>query len=124
MYWITTADGHHCTRHEVKFRRGEVCRPCVADPGPQIGAGPGVVGDRDALVVEGDLLQTAKETRRLAKKLSAGTTAEKHCGAKYYDVYLKALRLWSETREPRLAREHDRSLLEHEREMSGLRGSN
>lgn len=108
-----------CSRHGHRFTRLEVCPECASEtiemPTGEVGADE----DREALIVESELRQVAKTAKRIAESLSAGTTSEQNCGAKYYDVYLKAIRSWSDIREPRLQREHDRRLIEHDREMRG-----
>jgi hypothetical protein len=115
----------HCKRHDETFGIGEVCQSCVADPGDE----PGARVTSEA--VDADLSKRALEFRSLAKFLHKngrtliedGTALDKGVACKLIAEGTKLERLALEIDDKVSGRDHDRTLIAHEREMAGLRGS-
>lgn len=127
MSWTLTSDGtgYVCTRHGTTFARAEVCHECASDPGD----GPGEIVESEDL--DRKLLALANEFRgagrvmwREAKSLlEDGTAQDKNTAAKLSAEAVKWQRLALELEDKVSARDHDRKLIRHEREMSALRGT-
>lgn len=125
--WVSTADGHHCTRHDEKFKRGEVCQRCVNDPAPNE---PVEVGGK-SVRIDDALLARASEHRALAKFLHGegremieeGTAQDKSVAVKLIDAGTKLERLAIEIEDRVSGRDYGRGLMEHEKSM-GRGGSN
>lgn len=126
MYWIDTADGHHCTRHDHTFKRGDVCHSCVTDPGDA----PGGVTDDPAYQRElkariSEYRANARaawgESKRLADE---GTAQEGNLAVKWSAEAVKWSRLAEERQEVLDRRQHNLDLIRHEEAMSGLRRGN
>jgi hypothetical protein len=116
---------YHCHRHNPEpFERGEVCHACSSDPGPRIDVIAQAIDDTEARAAESEIQTAAKMCKRTAEELLEGTAQERLAAPKFYDTYLKAMRLWREMRSERLAVARDAALIEHDRRVSGLRGSN
>ncbi len=122
--WIDRDGGHYCVPHDYAFPKGDVCHECCVDPGPAIKVTPDGLQDREALAAENELRSVTRTLKRIAEELAEGTGQEQSLGAKYYDTYLKAMRSWHELHSARLQVESDERLIEHDRRMAGLRGSN
>ncbi len=116
--------GHYCNAHDYAFPRGEICQLCCADPGPPIAVTQTGLDDRQSVEVERELRTVSKEVLRIARELAKGTDRELAMSAKFYDTYLKSARAWREIHGERLQVESDERLIEHDRRMAGLRGSN
>lgn len=126
MYWVDTPSGRHCNRHGEDFGRGDSCRQCLVDPGDPIEVGVEKPRDLEGEALEREVLNYARAAKRLSEELSdlsERTAKEAAVGAKWADVYLKAIRLWREMREPRLEREHDEKLCEHDAKIAATRGA-
>lgn len=124
--WELRGGEYHCHRHPdvVPFGRGEVCPLCVADPGEPVDIVAEAVVDREAIAAEVELRAFARRCKSVAEELiEEGTAQDKSVGAKFGDLYLKAMRSWREMRTERLNVARDFELVQHDREMSGLRGS-
>lgn len=125
--WQSTPEGHHCTRHDVKFKRGEVCQRCVSDPSPNQ---PVEVGGK-SVEIDNALLARAGEHRSLAKFLHGegrdmiedGTAQDKSVAVKLIDAGTKLERLAIEIEDRVSSRDYGRGLMEHEKSM-GRGGSN
>jgi hypothetical protein len=122
--WELVGNEHHCHRHDTVFPRGEVCTHCTSDPGERIDVIAQAIDDREAMAVEADVMQVAKRNKRIAEEMAAGEGRELLAAPKFDEVYLKCIRLWREMREARLTVARDWALIEHDRQMAGLRGSN
>lgn len=126
MYWTDTADGHHCTRHDFAFKRGEVCHQCVVDPGEA----PGGLADNPAYHVALAARISEYESRsrtcwRKVTELDEGESKrEGHEAVKWSAEAVKWARLAEERQDVLDNREHDLELIRHEREMAGLRRGN
>lgn len=123
MYWIDTADGHHCTRHDFKFLRGEVCHECVTDPGDP----PGAVADdpeyQRALRARINEYETRERACwRRAEGLDGAR--EENIAVKWSTEAVKWARLKEESRNKLDQRAHNLDLIRHEEVMSGLRRGN
>lgn len=126
MNWETTADGHHCKRHDHSFLRGEVCHKCVADPGEDSD------GTLDSAEVDHEILALASEystrSRRLWREatetLDNGTAMDKSVSCKLSAESAKWERLALEAKDKIAQRKHHREVMAHERAMSGQRGHN
>lgn len=124
MNWQTTADGYTCTKHDQSFARGEVCQACVADPGEG-------QSSTSSETLDAGLVQRAFGFRSLAKFLHRtgketiedGTALDMSVACKLIAEGTKLERLALELEDRVSSRDHDRALIAHEREMSGLRGS-
>ena len=126
MYWTDTPDGHHCTRHEFDFPRGEVCHQCVTDPPP---APDGIEHDEAEVgALRGRISEyrSAARTclRRSSEMADAGSTSEGNLAVKWNDCAIKWARL-AEEQQTRLDEyTRDDRLIRREREMAGLRSGN
>jgi hypothetical protein len=126
--WLPTPDGHHCTRHDAKFKRGEVCAACVTDPGDDK---PLDVGGR-SVEIDKALLQRASDHRSLAKFLhregremiEEGTAQDKNVAVKIIDAGTKLERLAIEIEDRVSGRDYGRGLMEHEKKMGRGGGAN
>lgn len=125
--WVYDAEGNgSCKRHptEPGFVRGEPCYACASDPGPRIDITAAAIEDVEARAVEAEIRSLAKELKRTAEEFLEGTGRERIDAAKFVDCYIKATRLWSELHTKRMQVESDERLVEHDRKVAGLRGSN
>ena len=123
MYWTDTADGHHCTRHDFAFCRGEVCHQCVTDPPP---APDGIETDEaEVSALRGRVNEYRCNSRgALRKSEELYERDEWNTAAKYEDTAIKWARL-AEEQQTRLDEYvRDDRLIKREREMAGLRSSN
>lgn len=125
MYWTDTTDGHHCTRHDFAFKRGEVCHQCVVDPGEA----PGGVADNPAyhVALAARISEYASRSRICwseVDELRKGTDRDANAAAKWSAEAVKWARLAEERQDVLDNREHDLELIRHEREMAGLRRGN
>lgn len=126
VYWTDNADGHHCTRHNFTFKRGEVCHQCIVDPG----AAPGVVADNPAyqiaLAARINEYQSRARTcwRKVAELDEGESKREENVAVKWSTEAVKWARLAEERQDILDNREHDLELIRHEREMAGLRRGN
>jgi hypothetical protein len=123
VYWTDTADGHHCTRHDFAFQRGEVCHECVTDPGDA----PGQQIDdpeyqRLLCARVNEYRCNARAARRRAEELYRAS--EWSCAAKFEDTAIKWARLAEEQQGSLDGRAHDLKLIRHEEVMSGQRKGN
>lgn len=126
MYWTDTAEGHHCTRHDFTFRRGEVCHGCVADPGDAPGAAVDDPAYQKALRAriteyESNSRKCMTECVRLRDE---GTAQESNLAVKWSAEAVKWARLREERQEVLDRRQHNLDLIRHEEAMSGLRRGN
>lgn len=126
--WVLTADGLHktCPKHPAvgEFLRLENCPLCANEPVGDPGEDLEIDDDPDDIVAEVEVREFSKYAKRLAQDLAEKeSVAERNAGAKWADVYLKAVRAWREMRDPRLIRKHDRFLVAHDAAIKGLRGS-
>ena len=122
MYWTSTADGHHCTRHDFAFRRGEVCHQCVTDPPPAI---DGVEQDEaEVSALRGRINEYRCNSRAAQRKADELYKSDEwNTSAKFEDTSIKWARL-AEEQQTRLDEyTRDDRLIQREREMAGLRGS-
>ena len=123
MNWLDTPEGHHCTRHDHAFKRGEVCHQCITDPPEPI---DGV--ERDEAEVAG-LRSRINEYRcnsraALRKANELYDANEWGTSAKLEDTAIKWARL-AEEQQTRLDEYvRDDRLVSREREMAGVRSSN
>lgn len=126
MYWTDTADGHHCTRHDYAFKRGEVCHRCVTDPGESPGGIVDIPEYQQALNARISEYEARSRTcwRKVAEIDEDGTAREENVAVKWSAEAVKWARLAEERREVLDRREHNLELIRHEREMSGLRRGN
>jgi hypothetical protein len=127
VYWTDTADGHHCTRHDYGFKRGEVCQRCVTDPGAEPGGGIVDVPEyQQALKARIAEYESRSRTcwRKVAEIDTDGTAREENVAVKWSAEAVKWARLAEERQEIFDRREHNLDLVRHEREMSGLRRGN
>lgn len=122
--WIDRDGGHYCTAHSYAFPRGEVCHACCADPGPAIKVTPDGLEDVALAASEQRVLTFLLRMKRCAEEKLDGTDLEFRDGLKAGELYLKAERLWDEKHTKRMQIESDERLIEHDRRMAGLRGSN
>ncbi len=124
MNWQSTADGHHCTRHDVAFKRGEVCQDCVADPGEdevQLSADV----DQEIAKLANEFTSRARTLwREAVTLLDEGTAQDKSVACKLSAESAKWERLALEAKDKVSQRKHLREAMAHEREMSGMRGHN
>ena len=128
--WVTTAEGHHCTRHNVGFLRGEVCHECTTDPGDADDTFHAEY-DRKLAARISDYQSTARTLMRVGKELLGepcqhgikATDRDIAAACKAMAEATKLFRLAEERQEILDNREHELALIAHEREMSGLRGS-
>lgn len=125
MYWTDTASGHHCTRHDFTFLRGEVCHRCITDPGEAPG---GVVEDPEyQQALRARISEYESRSRvcwRKVAELDEGTEREENVAVKWSTEAVKWARLAEERQEVLDRRDHNLDLIRHEREMSGLRRGN
>lgn len=124
--WVTTAEGHHCTRHNVGFLRGEVCHECTTDPGDADETFHAEY-DRKLAARIGEYRSGAAAFKRAALSLigdpgDEGTDRDVAAACKAMAEATKLFRLAEERQEILDNREHELALIAHEREMSGLRG--
>lgn len=124
MQWVDTPTGHHCNRHNADFLRGEVCHRCIADPGDEPTAFDEGDDDED---LRARIHEARSNSRYLIRKgkewIDDGTAQERGVGLKAFDCAAKWERIGNELQEIIEGREHDRRLIQHERQMSGLRSS-
>lgn len=123
MYWNDTPDGHHCTRHDHSFKRGEVCHQCITDPPPAI---DGIEQDeREVSELRGRINEYRSNARSaLRKSNELYDSSEWSCAAKFEDTSIKWARL-AEDQQTRLDEYvRDDRLVAREREMAGVRGQN
>lgn len=126
MYWTDTADGHHCTRHQETFKRGEVCHGCVTDPGEAPGA---VAADpeyqRQLRARINEYQSRARTCWRKVVELDEGESRrEENTAVKWSAEAVKWARLAEERQDILDNRDHDMTLIRHEEAMSGLRRGN
>lgn len=125
MYWTDTAEGHHCTRHDYAFKRGEVCHQCVTDPPPPI---DGVEQDEaEVAALRGRINEYRCESRaclRRSNELADGTKREHGPAIKWNDNAVKWARLAEEQQKRLDEMVRDDRLVQREREMSGVRSPN
>lgn len=69
MQWVDTADGRFCNRHQVSFRRGEICQRCVDDPGDAIGGDEIDEPDHEIRARYAESRSRSKKLRRIADEL-------------------------------------------------------
>jgi hypothetical protein len=124
VYWTDTPDGHHCSRHEFDFKRGEVCQRCVTDPPPPV---DGIEHDEEEVL---SLRSRVNEYRcnsrvalRRSDELADGTEREHGHAVKWNDCAIKWARLAEEQQQRLDEYVRDDRLVAREREMSGVRGS-
>lgn len=122
MYWTDTADGHHCNRHNVAFRRGETCHECVTDPGEGEQAYHAEYDRKQAARID-EYRARARKLVRVADELLEGTDRDVAAACKAIAEATKLERLAEERQEVLDSREHDLTLCAHEERMSTLRGS-
>jgi len=117
---------YHCHRHNGEpFERGDVCHACASDPGPRIDVQASAIEDVEARAVEAEVRQVAKTAKRTADELLAGDNKlERVTSVKFYELHIKATRLWHELHAKRMQIESDERLVEHDRKALGIRGSN
>lgn len=102
-----------------------MCQHCVSDTTALAETDPDSVTDPELERIENEIWTDAKYWCRQARDVAdAGTTRDLAVAAKLADTGLKFKRLALELREQRKNREHDQSLLKHDRELSGIRGKN
>jgi hypothetical protein len=122
--WVDTDDGHRCESHNVSFRIGEVCHACVVDPGAAQSATDSIAIDAQHLARGAEFRTLAKYLHREGRDLIAdGTAQDKSVACKLIAEGTKLERLALELEDRVSARDHDRTLIRHERDMSGQRGS-
>lgn len=126
MYWTDTAEGHHCTRHDFAFQRGEVCHRCIVDPGEEPGGIVEVPEYQQELKARISEYESRSRTcwRKVAEIDEGENKREENVAVKWSAEALKWARLAEERREVLDRREHNLELIRHEREMSGLRRGN
>jgi hypothetical protein len=125
VYWVDTAEGHHCTRHDFAFERGEVCRRCETDPGEEPGGIVEIPEYQQALKSRiAEYESRSKACWKECNDMRGGTDREGNTAVKWSAEALKWARLAEERREVLERREHNLELIRHEREMSGLRRGN
>lgn len=131
MNWQLTEDalgagqpGYICTRHELRFPLGEACSRCASDPGDDATA------EHTSREIDRVLMARANGFRgnavafaRQARKHLKGTDRDANAAAKLSAEAIKWHRLAFEIEDRVSSRDHDRELIQHEREMSGLRAS-
>lgn len=124
--WELVDNQYHCRRHPLvePFARGEVCHSCTSDPGERIDVVTQAIEDPELIRVEAELMQVAKRNKRCAEEAAAEEGRERLAAPKFDEVYLKCIRLWNELRTARLQVARDFELIEHDRKVAGLRGSN
>jgi hypothetical protein len=97
---------------------------CATDPGDGPEAKHESTEIDRLLMAESQQFKTiARAFERELKTLIKGTDAEKNIAAKFSAEAIKWHRLALEQADKVSARDHDRELVAHEREMSGLRAS-
>jgi hypothetical protein len=125
VYWTDTADGHRCTRHNLEFRRGEVCQRCVADPGDEIGGiefdEQEVAGLKSRIA---ELRSKARTMWRIAEELLGGTDRDCAAACKVTAEHTKLLRLAEELQAKVDGYVRDDRLVRKEAQMSGQRKRN
>lgn len=115
----------HCHRHNPEpFEIGDVCHACASDPGPRIDVIASAAQDAEARAAEAEVLSLAKQMKRTCEEFLEGTGRDRLDAVKFGDSYLKAMRLWREMRTDRINKEFEAALVEHDRKVAGLRGSN
>jgi DNA-binding MarR family transcriptional regulator len=126
VYWTDTADGHHCTRHNYTFKRGEVCHECVTDPGDELGHVVESTEYQRQLRARVSEYQSRARTcwRKVMELDEDGTAREENVAVKWSAEAVKWSRLAEEMQKQLDDREHELTLLRHEREMSGRRRGN
>jgi hypothetical protein len=117
---------YHCHRHNSEpFERGEACHACTSDPGPRIDVIAALAADTEARAAEAEVRSVAKVAKRTAEELLEGDNKlERVTSTKFFDIYLKSMRLWREMRTARIDKEFEAGLVQHDRQQSGLRGPN
>ncbi len=125
MYWTDTADGHHCTRHDFAFNRGDVCQRCVTDPPP---SADGIEQDEaEVSALRGRINEYRCNSRAClgeSKRLrDEGTVQEGNLAVKWQDCGLKWARIAEEQQQRLDEYSRDDRLMRREREMAGLRSS-
>lgn len=124
--WELVDGLYHCHRHAdaPPFEIGDVCHACASDPGQRIDVIAQAVDDVEARAAENEVREVARRNKRQAEALAKGTAQDKLAAPKFDDIFLKSMRLWREMRDARLAVQRDWELIEHDRKVAGLRGSN
>lgn len=125
--WVYDSEGNgSCLRHptEPGFIRGEVCYACASDPGPRIDVIAAAAEDVEGRAAEAEVREVAKRNKRIADELAAEEGRDLLAAPKFYEVYLKSMRLWREMRTVRMDKEFKAGLVEHDRAIAGLRGPN
>jgi len=124
VYWTSTAEGHYCTRHDLAFKRGEVCHQCVTDPPPAM---DGVEMDEaEVSALRGRVNEYRCNSRaclRRSEEMADESVGEHGHAVKWNDAALKWARL-AEEQQTRLDEYvRDDRLIRREREMAGMRGA-
>jgi hypothetical protein len=122
VYWTDTPDGHHCSRHDFPFKRGEVCHQCITDPPPDL---DGIEQDEaEVSALRGRVNEYRCNARAaLRKSGELYDSQEWNTAAKYEDTSIKWARLAEEQQTRLDDYTRDDRLIRREREMAGLRGS-
>lgn len=118
MNWATTEFGHRCKLHGTTFARGEVCQQCIDDPGPSPNSAV-EHSDHDLAAIISKAMMRAESLWTYYETNISGEDAG--LAIKATSEHTKLLRLALEYADRRESREFDRELLNHEREMAGLR---
>jgi hypothetical protein len=121
VHWIPDGDGRRCPQHDKRFPLGEPCPDCVTAIMPAIEVIEATQVDAGLEEYEGEVREFAKGARLASIELLK--LAAPNPAAKWADIYLKSMRLVSEMRDQRLARESDAQEIAHEREMSSVKGA-
>jgi hypothetical protein len=124
VYWVDTPTGHRCNRHGAEFSRGDVCHRCITDPGDPVVAFTEEDDDADLRARINEARERERLLIRHGRDWLDGTDKEKSLGLKAFDCASKWARISNELQQIIEDRDHDRRLIRHEREMSGIRGGN
>ena len=127
MTWVIEGDRKRCTRHPElgTTAKHEVCRGCIADPGPAIEQPEPEAFDEDARLDE----RWCRDQRDLCAALATQLLQERSARdakdrighahvAKYLELALKYHRTAVVERRARDEREHDRWLVEQRKKLA------
>jgi hypothetical protein len=116
---------YRCRTHGTEFWRGDVCPDCADEPlgAPEIEVGDESEHDKELARWESSHVTLAKKLHRIGEEMLDAGGRDRVDAAKLIAEGAKLYRIAIENREKRAAREHDRMLVRHRREMAGLRAS-
>jgi hypothetical protein len=130
--WEDTATGHRCNTHQVEFARGEVCRACADERRGALqqkikqvdgsSLNESIELDTEIARVASEALAFSKMLHRVSKeRIDDGNPNDWNAASKLIAEGTKLQRFALEAKEKLSARAHSRYLVEHEKEVRGLR---